>query len=106
MAENNHQDAAERSNVETLGMQHGQDNPRGPQHSGEGRLGENILVFVVAMAIFCFGIFSLGFYPDGGWIWWTVSTLLLIVSWFIVFHLLPSKTNNSVRQSGTELTQL
>lgn len=106
MAHTNQQDAEERSNVESFGMQRGSDSPRGPQHSGEGRLGENILVFVVAMAIFVFGIFSLGFYPDGGWIWWTGSIVLMLASWFIGFHLLPSKTNTRTAQNSTDLNLL
>lgn len=89
-----HQDAENRSNVETLSMQKGEDNPRGPQHSGEGRFGENILVFIIAMAVFTFGIYSLGFYPDGGWMWWMGSMVLMLVSWFLGFHLLSSKTAN------------
>lgn len=106
MAHTNQQDAQERSNVESFGMQHGADNPRGPQHSGEGRFGENILLFVITMAIFVFGIFTLGFYPDGGWMVWTGSLVLMLVSWFIGFHLLSSKTNNHTAQNGTDLNLL
>ncbi len=106
MAHTNQQDAQERSNVESFGMQRGADNPRGPQHSGEGRLGENILLFVIAMAIFVFGIFTLGFYPDGGWMIWTGSVVLMMVSWFASFHLLSSKTNNHTAQNSTDLNLL
>lgn len=99
-------DAQERSNVESFGMQRGSDNPIGPQHSGEGRLGQNILVFIIAMAIFVFGIFTLGFYPDGGWMVWTGSVVLMLVSWFAGFHLLSSKTNTHTAQNSTDLNLL
>lgn len=104
MNENNHEDAQKRSNVESFEMQHGWDQTSGPQFSGDGHLGENIITFVVLFAIFIAGLYTIGLYPDAGWVWWLISIVLMVVSWGVVFHVLPSKTNGEKRTTGTELT--
>ncbi|MDO4917107.1 MAG: hypothetical protein Q3974_05755 [Rothia sp. (in: high G+C Gram-positive bacteria)] len=106
MAHNQQDDGEKRSNVESLGMQQGSDNPRGPQHSGEGRLGGNLVIFIISMAIFVFGLWLLGMYPGGGPIWWIVSIVVMVLPWGLCFHAFSSKTNSAKRVSSTELTQL
>lgn len=99
-------DTDKRSNMESLGMQHGNDNVDGPTYSGYGKTGSSLVLFLITFLLFAFGIYALGWYPGGGWLGWIIALVCMIAPWFIIFHLTSSKTNRAPRKTSTELTQL
>lgn len=97
-------DAEKRSNVESLGMESGSPARSGtPQHSGTQELGSNIALFVFCMVLLLACFYTLGMYPEGGWIWWTVAVLLYGATFIIPLWFLPSKTNERAHKGGTDL---
>lgn len=74
-----------------------------PQYSGTKELGSNIALFVLCFALLLGCLYTLGMYPEGGWVWWMVAVLLYGVTFLIPLWILPSKTNQAKNAGGTEL---
>lgn len=74
-----------------------------PQYSGTKELGSNIALFVLCFVLLLGCLYTLGMYPEGGWVWWMVAVLLYGVTFLIPLWILPSKTNERVHTGGSDL---
>ncbi|MDY6050937.1 MAG: hypothetical protein SPI83_00790 [Rothia sp. (in: high G+C Gram-positive bacteria)] len=97
-------DAEKRSNVESFRMESGAPARSGaPQYSGTQELGSNIALFILCFVLLLGCLYTLGMYPEGGWLWWTVAVLLYGLTFIVPLWILPSKTNEKQHLGGTDL---